>query len=766
MPTKVRFVQYALPGLSDGNYALVASQSVGSKSAIIPSTTYPHESRFAVLGPRFALNPGELVCRFPPPDSLGEFSNVLPHVVLSLAALPWERSPDVGTGAEAAWLGVVLFDADDPAPARVEKSLLDLLPTTEKTESGEPGLLPEGYYFPPFPLREGTKFPELDLGESWSDRCFVVDVPVALFNKLMPTADDLGWLAQVREIELMNKSETYLRKLRMTSAEPPVAQVAEVVGNRFAQAGKLSTAHLVSLEQLGPVLPGPEGQSKLPDGTTTVRLVSLSGWTYTAASQNYTFAGLLMNVNRPGGVFTQDTLEVPFRETGRPADPVVANASKMGLAAFDHTTRLGDRTVSWFHGPFVPYNAQTSVPFPGDVADQFTRYNPDSGMFDMSYSAAWQLGRLMGLQSNSFSTALYNWKRGATRAVIQSVERQFLNMDYQKLVALLHQSLSNYTKAPANAAPRAAPAQTVATPKAVARPGRLAAVRAALNDPGTVADILTQDGPPDVPDAVTNFLARLRLLYGLPFNYLVPDERMLPPESLRFFYVDSAWVDCLLEGAFSIGNATSGDAAVGQALAAHANARANAAARGIRRSLLKMPVATDALVTPLANPTGFLLRSQVVTGWPGMEVRAYDASGTLLDHLRLEQVGPGVLLGIFHGVVQKLVLNEQPEALHFGVDEDIDDPTPEKFTKSFRYITAQGSNQPGMPVPVGVAKPISVPGYTRASESSVLQVDGIANAMQAELKQTQVYDGSFTAAEFALEMIEGVARVTFQFSVG
>jgi hypothetical protein len=176
------------------------------------------------------------------------------------------------------------------------------------------------------------------------------------------------------------------------------------------------------------------------------------------------------------------------------------------------------------------------------------------------------------------------------------------------------------------------------------------------------------------------------------------------------------------------------------------------------------PSSQDASTTPIANPTGFLLRSQVVTGWPGMEVHGYGANGIALAILRLEQVGPGVLLGIFDGVVQKLVLNEHPEALHFGVNENIDDPTPEKFTKSFRYIDAVDENQPGSPVPPATATSLKVPDYTRTLEPSVLCVSDFAVAMQAELQKSKVYAGSFTSAEFALEMIEGVGRVTYTFT--
>ena len=52
------------------------------------------------------------------------------------------------------------------------------------------------------------------------------------------------------------------------------------------------------------------------------------------------------------------------------------------------------------------------------------------------------------------------------------------------------------------------------------------------------------------------WFANLAMLEGVPFNYLVPDERMLPPESIRFFHVDQDWIDALIDGAFSIGRAT------------------------------------------------------------------------------------------------------------------------------------------------------------------------------------------------------------------
>ena len=65
-----------------------------------------------------------------------------------------------------------------------------------------------------------------------------------------------------------------------------------------------------------------------------------------------------------------------------------------------------------------------------------------------------------------------------------------------------------------------------------------------------------EDGiPPDgvVPAEIVRFLARLRLLEGVPFSYLVPDAELIPTETIRFFYLDRNATDALVQGALSVG---------------------------------------------------------------------------------------------------------------------------------------------------------------------------------------------------------------------
>jgi hypothetical protein len=166
---------------------------------------------------------------------------------------------------------------------------------------------------------------------------------------------------------------------------------------------------------------------------------------------------------------------------------------------------------------------------------------------------------------------------------------------------------------------------------------------------------------PDIPEEVTSWLGRLVLLYGVPFDYLIPEEAMLGGEpggtkadgveatvriepepdrgthsSLRFFFLDPIWMQCLVQGACSVGSNGYADRIIDKAMnewvqpnQPDKNAQANLAnkmAAGVRNRLreqyeaIPMPQEDACLDWPL---TGFLLRSAVVEGWRGLEVMAY-----------------------------------------------------------------------------------------------------------------------------------------------
>ncbi len=175
-----------------------------------------------------------------------------------------------------------------------------------------------------------------------------------------------------------------------------------------------------------------------------------------------------------------------------------------------------------------------------------------------------------------------------------------------------------------------------------------------------------------LPDTAANWLAALRLTEGVPFQYLVLDERLLPPESIRFFYLDRNWTDALVAGALSVGAITTADRAQLQALYPQIRDELDSAERQVR-----VPGNELALDGPADVVTGLLIRSRAVSGWPAMHVRAYrvevpddgpDDDTNRLHLMRLERLAPSVLLALFDGVPAVVHLEEPRAGLQFGFE--------------------------------------------------------------------------------------------------
>lgn len=279
----------------------------------------------------------------------------------------------------------------------------------------------------------------------------------------------------------------------------------------------------------------------------------------------------------------------------------------------------------------------------------------------------------------------------------------------------------------------------------------------------------------DCPDIVTKWMARLKLLYGVPINYLVPDEGMLPMESVRFFYLDFNWIDALLDGAFSIGrNLTAADESPSFALdrAATPMMRSGAATQSAN-------IRANALgVTPpkvsFSTVSGFLLRSSVVLAYPGLGVNPYPLGGTPndptttpLNILRMERLGPksDTLICLVEGDAYRVDIHEAPEALHYGIDS---------FSVNNGKVTSQKTiytfTQTGEPGNASVNMDMNNPRILNLSNNPVGNCFRVNNDVRTIKMQTlatliaksQVKPlDSIDASEMGFEMIEGVGMVSF-----
>ncbi|HBE21082.1 MAG TPA: hypothetical protein DEG17_05480 [Cyanobacteria bacterium UBA11149] len=628
-PTKIEFIQYHKPALKDGDYEITVTQTIESKDGkTIPTSTFTtdrksitHETkpiRFSVSGERFDLKPTDIHAVFPPDGSLGEHSNVLPHIILNRSTLPWERQAVTGNN-DTPWLALLLFaEVETPEPQIITlKTLKDININAAK--------------FPDF---------SLESGQHEDDKVIIIDVKKQLLDKILPTKEDLAYLGHVRQ---------------GTDDQGNLVgdELAVIICNRLPQKSGQSTVHLVSLEQRY----DNNGFNFQGAGDNDdIRLVSLKSWSFSCIDEKQSFKGLLTNINRE-----PSTLRLPPI-----ANTEAEKYLSLGYIPLPHFLRQGGKTFSWYHSPLIPgNNPNNDITLPIRTADELVRYNPDNGMFDVSYSAAWELGRLLALQSKNLSISLYNWKR-THRQSLQDIETH----------------LPFY------------------------------------NQPN-----------PELPESISKWFEDLILLKGVPFNYLVPDEQMLPVESIRFFYIDSLWIECLLDGAFSIGRVTTSD---------HKRDQENN---------------TNPAVNNYPTVTGFLLRSDIVSGWQGLLVDGYDEvvhNDRLVDDtkkielLRMERLSANVLICLFKGEIKTVDIHQKPETLHFGLDSDDEG---EIFYKKLK-------NLEGKPIDKKVDNN-NIP--WKDQEKRVININALANLIKAQVDNSS----TFTSAQFALEMIEGVEKVRF-----
>jgi hypothetical protein len=389
-PNQITFADGFAPPLPAARYTITAEQELK-----IPSETDPikftAEKAVNVSAPRFVLNPGEVYSVYPPAGQAGHFHESLSHIVLTRKTLPWERSVD-GVATENGqirppWMALLTLDDDEIADKKIEiksvalRELYD--PPADVAAPRRPQIAPEqGERLGPPPAEE--------------DRCTVARMTAELFRDIAPAHDELRFLAHARKVGTEDKD------LADAVAD---GWVAVVVGNRLPKWNTRNHGLLVSLEGFGHVLKKRRSEDAVEgwDGKW-VQPAVLHHWSYVCEQK--TFRQLLEELTIKDGKQKDVWLRVP--DHAAPGSTVGA-ALNLGFTALGHHLRQGGDTVSWYRGPLIPMPFETG-PDPDHAihvnADDALQYDPGTGFFNVSYAAAWQLGRLLAMQNLEVATSL------------------------------------------------------------------------------------------------------------------------------------------------------------------------------------------------------------------------------------------------------------------------------------------------------------------------------------------------------------------------
>jgi hypothetical protein len=436
---------YIRPPLTAGDYRMRVATEVAIDGAGQPLPG--QDFFFDVEGPRFALAPNEVAGVFPPRNGHGPFDSALPHVALGRRTLPWERPlGDAYTvGADETpypFLALVMFEQSE-CTIRRDLALTDVVPQDVFVRLGQPGGI----------------------------RCDAVEADQQFLKEILPMPEELQLLTHVRQVNIDD---------RELAAGDSDGYFAVVMGNRVPRSGADYVCCLVSVEERTDLLPVTDyadtgsdifqnaavadisetvALSKSSLGTSVIaaeadKFAKLSPATFTVATSGAASAAasgvasaqivgaqvfsnelVQANVNvvlhpraqlvllyswtftcEGDGTFRQlmQGLDVGMIGDVEPATKL--DVTDTGHLKIDVIDRLGAPEQSWYRGPLVGQPLTRDALGPYHSADQARRVVAETGAENISYAAAFEVGRLLAAADARLAQELMRWRRGSFRS--------------------------------------------------------------------------------------------------------------------------------------------------------------------------------------------------------------------------------------------------------------------------------------------------------------------------------------------------------------
>jgi hypothetical protein len=200
-----------------------------------------------------------------------------------------------------------------------------------------------------------------------------------------------------------------------TAASPNPAPVTQVV-------------HLVSLEYIDQsnLLSVVPLRESLKEPLDRIGLVSLYSWTYLSVPPNpVNFQQIMTNLANNLQMLTppaQSLSSIPSSVSSTATPDLKAAAQHLydrlgkGYTIGRWRTSVGQETVAFTRGALTPlltpWKPSVAGDWPGssNSGKDYQIIDQDLGVMDVSYSAAWQLGKLMAISDNVFNQALFRFR--------------------------------------------------------------------------------------------------------------------------------------------------------------------------------------------------------------------------------------------------------------------------------------------------------------------------------------------------------------------
>ncbi|WP_047432806.1 hypothetical protein [Chryseobacterium indologenes] len=625
---KVIFYENEIPSLAAGTYTLKAALTLG------PHETIDSGQQLVVNAPQVVIDPAEIHAMSPGMNEVDHFQYIIPSIVLNNPQLPWERKLKTKISS-APWMALLVFTEEE-------------LYWKYQTHS------PVMHYTAADFLKKEEQIhkPDIALSDLGTDSINTIRIPVHSARSILPRVEELPLLAHVRTVNPENQvlengtaDHTYAVILSNRMTVMPAETSANGVRNY---------AFLVSLEGWENPL---ENNFKDLKDNDFLQLIVLANWSFTAISE-ISHHVLPVNAEYSKVSNQSNLLRIPVADNGSDTAKKILE----GYTAISSEMRDGSKTFAWYRGPLCA-GAYRKLPkdlLPCYNSDSAKIYLQKEGIFDHSYAAAWTLGRLMGLSDPLYTDHLQILARKTQKLSIQLLQRSRLKIfsDQEKKISLLKNELGKeaFIKQLRNGLLQEsfdnlkAPFQDNSLPQKTDENSKAPFTTedvVEFLDNEILQDVIKSEIK-ETLDAIAEWLAKTALLYNVPFQYLVPDQRMLPVESTRFFYVDKGWLTMLMEGARQLGVHSSVDKAIRTILNKVIDETIWFKTSGVRPQFFSVKKIMSQI--PGIPTCGLLIRSSLVSQAKAPVIEAKLKNGKVIQPLRMDKLSSDVIIVLWDQV--------------------------------------------------------------------------------------------------------------------
>jgi hypothetical protein len=319
------------------------------------------------------------------------------------------------------------------------------------------------------------------------------------------------------------------------------------------------------------------------------------------------------------------------------------NRLENGYTVIRHRMSTGEETIAFNRGPLLPVSPASAPsadwPLFSVNGQDYLIFDRAHGIMDVSYSTAWQVGKMLATSDLGFVAALMRHRADLHRkadlerskTILQrragmktkTVSMSNLTNTMSSLKEMMAATTENrgsldlkqrwsHTLTPPSLAITSAHEDHPEVKKSVLTGLKTASQNLASSAGSQGTEVYNELNPAASSDwaFIHDWILDKMYLGSIPAHYLVGDAAFLPPESIRFFHIDPTWIECMVDGALSVANhMADDDDNIRQLIKAEMNNYLQAQLQTNKGSHY-----------PQVPRYGFFLRSAVVTVFPDLVV--------------------------------------------------------------------------------------------------------------------------------------------------